>query len=60
MTEPTTCEFCTSTFSIEYDESEDEDAPGYCPFCGEKIYFDEQDSTHDGELEELELDDMDT
>ena len=40
-----TCEVCESSFSINYSDMECEDAPHYCPFCGEYL------------IDELDLDD---
>ena len=31
------CGVCDSAFAIHYDEMECEDAPHYCPFCGEYL-----------------------
>jgi hypothetical protein len=31
------CGECSSEFNIKYDELECEDAPHYCPFCGEYL-----------------------
>lgn len=31
------CDTCDSKFSINYDDMECEDAPHYCPFCGEYL-----------------------
>ena len=40
------CGECSSEFNIKYDELECEDAPHYCPFCGEYL-VDELDSEDD-------------
>jgi len=42
MTKHITCEFCTSIFRVEYNKEEIEDEPGFCPFCGDKIFLDEE------------------
>jgi predicted nucleic acid-binding Zn-ribbon protein len=35
------CETCDSTFTVNYDEELCEDAPHYCPFCGDYIIEDD-------------------
>ena len=35
-----TCESCDSEFSINYDDMKCEDAPSFCPFCGEFLLED--------------------
>jgi hypothetical protein len=39
------CGECSSEFTIKYDEELCEDAPHYCPFCGEYL------------IDELEIED---
>jgi predicted RNA-binding Zn-ribbon protein involved in translation (DUF1610 family) len=31
------CDECGSDFTLRYDESQTEDAPHYCAFCGEMM-----------------------
>lgn len=31
------CSECSSEFTIRYDDEQTEDAPHYCPFCGEYL-----------------------
>jgi hypothetical protein len=35
-----TCEACDSKFAIQYNETECEDSPTYCSFCGEYLVDD--------------------
>ena len=36
-----TCDTCDSVFTVNYDEELCEDAPHYCPFCGDYIIEDD-------------------
>ncbi len=69
MTTHCTCESCNSVFHIRYEEEEVEETPGFCPFCGEKLFLDEEFvfMTEDhNEIEDLDMtfdedeDDLDT
>ena len=46
-----TCENCNSSFRISYVETETEDDPHYCPFCGEYIIEDNDTLTDDDDNE---------
>lgn len=46
------CEECESVFSLKYDPSITENEPGFCPFCGEKLFLDE-DFVHLNKMEDL-------
>ena len=37
------CESCDSEFTLNYDDLVCEDAPSYCPFCGDYLDVDEDD-----------------
>lgn len=37
-----TCEECGNNFTLTFEDDITEDAPGFCPFCGEKIFLDEE------------------
>ena len=56
MTIHCSCESCNSEFDLRYEEDDVEDSPGYCPFCGEKIFLDEEEE-FDVFRAETELDD---
>jgi DNA-directed RNA polymerase subunit RPC12/RpoP len=38
-TSGSTCEECGNNFTLTYDDDVTDDSPGFCPFCGEKIFL---------------------
>jgi hypothetical protein len=64
MTHHITCESCTLSFQIKH-EDDIEDSPAFCPFCGEKVFLEDEEIVFedelDDEIESLDInDDMDT
>lgn len=57
-TSTSTCEECGNNFTLTFDDEVTDDLPGFCPFCGEKIFLD---SELDHLLDDVDLnDDMDS